>query len=99
MGNPTIEEIRNNKQNSAYEETRILANIYIECINHINYLYGNYEFSVENINTFQRYVLPQYANPDSNVRMVTDIYSSALDDTAIEFGKKYKPIRKVVEKF
>lgn len=31
--------------------------------------------------------------------MVADIYSKALDDTAIEFGKIYKPIRHIIEDF
>lgn len=85
--------------NSRIFENKKLAEIYFEAIQYINYLYGNYEFSHDKLTTLERYIMPQYANPDQNVRMVADIYSKALDDTAIEFGKIYKPIRHIIEDF
>lgn len=44
-------------------------------------------------------VLPQYANPDSNVRLVVNRYTKALDDTAKEFNEAYSPLKKHIVNF
>ena len=96
--NLSIKALQNIASSETFENKK-LAEIYFEAIQYINYLYGNYEFSHDKLTTLERYIMPQYANPDQNVRMVADIYSKALDDTAIEFGKIYKPIRHIIEDF
>lgn len=78
---------------------RVLAQIYIACAEQINRFNGIEYPEVKYLNNFKRYVLPQYANPDSNVRIVTGMYNRALNLIAQNFQTEYSPIRKLFKEF
>ncbi len=81
-------------------DTKLLAQLYYDIVKAINYYSGIREFNIEdNISRLERLVLPQYANPDSNVRLVVNRYTKALDDTAKEFNEAYSPLKKHIVNF
>lgn len=84
---------------SLNKDKRIIANIYIECIKTINRYNGIESPQVKEIDSFSRNMLPQYANPDENVRYMANLYARALDESSIQFDKKYSPIRKRIQEF
>lgn len=88
-----------NDRNSQNKDKRIIANIYIECIKTINRYNGIESPQVKAIDSFSRYMLPQYANPDENVRYMSNLYARALDESSIQFDKIYSPIRKKIQEF
>ena len=78
---------------------KMLASIYIDCIKAINAFNGMYSPEVYKINSMQSYLLPQYANADSQVRFISNLYNKALDTIATKFQAAYTPIRSKILDF
>lgn len=98
LGYPTIDQIIRYTTGRNLEQ-RILSTIYLEANSAILHYYGNSEISMDKISTVERYVLPQYANPDPNVRMIANLYTRALDETASVFQTEYKFAKESVKDF
>jgi hypothetical protein len=78
---------------------RILVEIYEKCVQIVNYYTGFLDVEEKYINSFKRYVLPQYANPDANLRHLGNLYSRELDKYAQDFQKIYNPAAKFIDEF
>lgn len=89
--------IRFLSSNNLYERT--IGEIYKEAINAVNHYNGLYDLEVKSISSLERYVLPQYANPDKNLRYVANLYTRALDNAASTVLQKWSPIRDRILKF
>lgn len=60
---------------------------------------GDYQVQVKHIDSLFRNALPTYANPDENVRMVSDMFNAALNNTASQFRDLYTPFNKKLRQF
>lgn len=96
---PAIKTIINLAQNSRDAYKSKLAQIYLDAVQNLNYLNGTWNFQLEKHSTAMRYILPQYANVDTNVRMVTNIYHKTLDEIATKFSEQYNPIANYVAEY
>lgn len=86
--------------NSTNPEKAAYAKIFQHAIHFINYHTGFVNPEIKKIATFKRYVLPQYANPDANVRHVANLYARELDRLAQDFQDTYiKEIRDIIIEF
>ena len=81
------------KRNSLNQEEKLLAEIYIEAVKGVNAFNGMYTPAIERISNISRLFLPQYANPDNNVRFIANLYQRGLENVAQRFQKEYSPIR------
>lgn len=78
---------------SPNSQDKILAQIYVDCIEAVNQYNGMYSPEVRQISSVERYFLPQYVNPDTSVRYIANIYTKALDQIATLFGERYSPVK------
>ena len=88
-----------NFQTSNDPYKRIVSMIYKEAIQAVNHYNGLYELEVKSISSLERYALPQYANPDRNLRYVANLYTRALDNSASTVLQRWSPMRDRVLKF
>lgn len=98
LGTANVSEIIQ-LMNNGTSAKRAYAHLFYETTQAIAYLTGQPQIEVKKINTLYRVAVPQYINPDANVRFIANLYSKALDETARIFNKMYSPTKNFILEF
>ena len=90
-----IERYRNHDS----PKMRTLYQVYHHCALWMLNYNGVRAVSVEHVNELLRNVLPQYANPDENVRFFNNAYANAANRAANDFVHRWAEIKPDIEKY
>lgn len=86
-------------KNSSDQKKRIAFDIYSNCMAWLQRYSGNDNIQIKKIDEYKRYIMATYANPDENVRLIADVFNTALNDTSNTFLEIYQPFRQKLMEF
>lgn len=88
-----------NFQTSSDPKKRLAFDIYSNAMAWIFRYSGGDHLQVKHIESLYRNILATYANPDENLRLVANVFNTALNESASEFLELYQPFRKQIMDF